>query len=183
MRKIIIVTSLIGLLCDIIGGALFIAAPAYNSLTFPLALLFMLPAIFGGMLAIALSLSSLLRRAFTRLSSAYFPSASDTRVRVAGTPFIRFRVVRVPYQDSRDRARFIKQRLRMLLLLVVILAALLFILNGFGPLSGGLLALGEQYVTSVHFGALVALMLFLVLLPTLLYNIFVRLLVKQPPHE
>src|SRR5579883_156623 len=103
MRKIIIVTGLIGLLCDIIGGALFMVAPAYNSLAFLLALLFILPAIFGGMLAFTLSLIFSLRRTFTRLASVYSPPASDTRERVAGTPFIRFRVMR--FQDRRARAR------------------------------------------------------------------------------
>ncbi len=183
MRKIIIVTSLIGLLCDIIGGALFMIAPAYNSLAFLLALLFILPAIFSGVTAITLSLVSSLRRTFTRSAPAYSLPASDTRESGERTPFIRFRVVRVPYQDSRDRARFIKQRLRMLLFLVVILVALLFTLSGFGPLSGGLIRLGEQYVNSVHFGAFVALVLFVVLLLTLLYKIFSGFLEKQPPHD
>jgi hypothetical protein len=177
MRKIIIVTGLIGLLCDIIGGALFMVAPAYNSLAFLLALLFILPAIFSGAIAFTLSLIFSLRRTFTRLASAYSPPASDTRERVAGTPFIRFRVVR--FQDRRDQVRFIRQRL----FLVVILVVLLFILSGFGPLSGGLIRLGQQYVNSVHFGAFVALVLFLLLLPTLLYNIFAGFLEKQPPHD
>ena len=183
MRKIVIVTSLIGLLCDIIGGALFIAAPSYDSLAFLLALLFMLPAILSGMIALTLSLAFSLRRTFTRLASTFSPPASGMQERGGGNPFIRFRVVRLPYQDPRDRARFIRQRLQTLLFLVVILIVLLFILSGFGPLSGGLIALGQRYVHSVHFGVFVALVLLLVLLPTLLYTIFVGFLEKQPPHE
>jgi hypothetical protein len=182
MRKIIIVITLIGLLCDIIGGALFLVAPSYDSPAFPLALFFILPASLSGLSALTLGLVSSLRRIATRLASRRYLPASDTRESGERTPFIRFRVVRLPYQDSRDHTRFIRQRLQMLLFLVVILVALLFILSGFGPLSGGLIGLGEQYVNSVHFGVLVALVLFVVLLLTLLSNIFAGLLEKAPPR-
>lgn len=183
MRKISIVITLIGLLCDIIGGVLFMVAPDYNSLAFPLALFFILPATLSGLSALALGLISSLRRTATRLASRRYLPASDTRESGERTPFIRFRVVHLPYQDSRDRDRFIRQRLQMVLFLVVILAALLFMLSGFGPLSGGLVGLGEQYVNSVHFGAFVALVLFVVLLLTLLRNIFSGFMEKPAPRD
>jgi hypothetical protein len=155
MRKRIIISALLGIICCGISGIIFVLSS--NLLTFALGLLILFPGLFGSCIAFFLTTFHILRQSILK-TDIHLQSTHETeRVHQIGK---RIRIVRA------NRAERIKNLKLMVLPLGVLIILVL--------MSEVLPNIAEPFVNSQHFGAFVAFPLLIVSSLALLYGIFLK---------